>query len=180
MAIYEIERNKTRRERYKQKRDSALTFPISLCAINFMHDGNLGFLVRAAACFGAQCVHVIGALPTPNVLKAFSGSTNELIKIHQHNSPMGFLAFARKNNYKIISAELVESAKSINSYNFNFDRHMCLVVGNEHSGVPVEILKNSEKVYIPMPGPGFCLNTSQTANIILYEAVKQFENNSNN
>jgi len=26
-----------------------------------------------------------------------------------------------------------------------------------------------------MPGVGYCLNTSQAANILLYEAVKQFE-----
>ena len=49
------------------------------------------------------------------------------------------------------------------------------MVGNEQSGIPTEILKNSDKVYIPMPGVGFCLNTSQTANIMLYEAVRQYE-----
>jgi tRNA(Leu) C34 or U34 (ribose-2'-O)-methylase TrmL len=26
-----------------------------------------------------------------------------------------------------------------------------------------------------MPGAGFCLNTSQAANIVIYEAVKQME-----
>jgi tRNA(Leu) C34 or U34 (ribose-2'-O)-methylase TrmL len=50
------------------------------------------------------------------------------------------------------------------------------VVGNESTGVPIEILLNSEKIYIPMPGVGFCLNTSQAANIVLYEAVKQYKN----
>ena len=39
--------------------------------------------------------------------------------------------------------------------------------------IAIEILRNSDKVYIPMPGVGFCLNTSQTANIFLYEAAKQ-------
>ena len=53
---------------------------------------------------------------------------------------------------------------------------MCLVVGHEESGIPIEILRNSEVVNIPMPGVGYCLNTSQAANILLYEAVKQFDN----
>ena len=39
----------------------------------------------------------------------------------------------------------------------------------------INILANSEKIYIPMPGAGFCLNTSQTANIMMYEAVRQIE-----
>jgi len=32
-------------------------------------------------------------------------------------------------------------------------------------------------VYVEMPGVGYCLNTAQTANILLYEAVKQYEGN---
>ena len=79
----------------------------------------------------------------------------------------------------IISAELDNEAKNIHSYDFvdAIERygHICIVVGNETSGIPIEILNNSEKVYIPMPGIGFCLNTSQAANIIIYEAVKQLQ-----
>ena len=75
----------------------------------------------------------------------------------------------------MVSAEITENSKSIYSYSFNFASNICLVVGNEESGVPIEILKNSDTVYIPMPGIGFCLNTSQAANILLYEAVKQYQ-----
>ena len=59
-------------------------------------------------------------------------------------------------------------------YSFDFDDHICIVTGNETTGVPVEILNNSEKIYIPMDGVGFSLNTSQAANIAAYEAVKQY------
>ena len=48
-------------------------------------------------------------------------------------------------------------------------------MGNEEVGVPPEILQSADVVYIPMPGVGYCLNTAQTANIILYEAVRQYE-----
>ena len=83
--------------------------------------------------------------------------------------------YAKKNNIQLVSAEISKGAKCIHSYDFDFSRHLSLVVGQEECGVPVEILKNSEKVYIPMPGVGFCLNTSQTANIMLYEAIKQYD-----
>ena len=66
---------------------------------------------------------------------------------------------------KVISAELVEGARPLSSYTFDFSRPVCLVVGNEQVGVPTEILMQSEVLYIPMPGVGYCLNTAQAANI---------------
>jgi len=69
----------------------------------------------------------------------------------------------------------VQGARSLSDYTFNFDRDICLVVGNEEIGVPIEILSIAETVYIPMPGVGYCLNTAQTANILLYETVHRYE-----
>ena len=86
--------------------------------------------------------------------------------------------YTENQHIQIVAAELVEEARPLSSYNFNFDRHTCLVVGNEHSGIPSEIIKKAQVVYIEMPGSGFCLNTAQAANILLYEAVSQYEKKS--
>ena len=174
-----LNRKKSRRERYDEKKEHSTVFPISLCAINFMHDGNIGYLIRAAACFGAERIHVIGSMPEKNALNRSSGTLSDYVKVNKYNTPVDFLDYAREKNYKIVSAELVEDAEPIDTYDFDFNRHICLVVGNEQSGIPTEILKNSEKIYIPMPGVGYCLNTSQAANIMLYEAVKQYKNKTN-
>ena len=56
-------RKKTRRQRYKEKVKSAQFLPISIGCVNFMHDGNLAFLIRSAACFGIRDIHVIGSIP---------------------------------------------------------------------------------------------------------------------
>jgi tRNA G18 (ribose-2'-O)-methylase SpoU len=168
-------RNKTRRERYQDKEGEARTYPISLACINFQHDGNLGYLIRSAACFGAEHIHVIGSVPPRSVLNPLSGSLYDYVKIKQHNSPTAFLDYVKDNEVGLVSAEICEGAESIASFKFDFDSPLVLVVGNEELGIPVEILKNSKKIYIPMPGIGFCLNTSQAANILLYEAVKQYD-----
>ena len=76
---------------------------------------------------------------------------------------------------KLVSAEINDEAISIERYKFNFSRPVCIIVGHESTGIPIELVRNSDSVYIPMPGVGYCLNTSQTGNIMLYEAVKQFE-----
>ena len=168
-------REKTRRERYDLKKADVKSLPVSIACINFMHDGNLAYLIRAAACFGATDIHVIGAVQTRSELNSLSGSLYDYVKIIQHNTPNSFLVYSKSIGAKIISAELTDSSRPITSYDFDFSVHTIMVVGNEETGVPVEILSHSDNIYIPMPGVGYCLNTSQAANILLYEAVRQYE-----
>jgi len=136
----------------------------------------LGYLIRSAACFGAKFLHVIGTMPNRSSVNSLSGSLYDYVNIIQHDTPTAFLSYVRDKKIKLISAEICEGAIPIDTYKFNYNSDICLVVGNESTGVPIEILLNSEKIYIPMPGVGFCLNTSQAANIVLYEAVKQYKN----
>jgi len=167
-------REETRRRRYDSKIKTAKKYPISLCAINFRIDSNLGYLIRSIACFGAARLYVVGHLPDRSQLKAPSGSLVDYVEIIQFATPRDFVDYAKSKDIQIVSAELVEGARSVASYTFNFASDLCLVVGNEESGVPSEIISNSDVVYIEMPGVGYCLNTAQTANILLYEAVNQY------
>ena len=167
-------REETRRQRYDNKLKTAKKYPISLCAINFRVDDNLGYLIRSAACFGAERLYVVGYVPERSRIKAASGSLVDYVEIVSFATPQDFLAHAKSEGITIVAAELVEQARSLASYTFNFDSHLCLVVGNEESGVPTEIIQNSHVIYIDMPGIGYCLNTSQTANIVLYETTKQY------
>jgi len=167
-------REETRRQRYDKKLKTAKKYPISLCAINFRVDDNLGYLVRSAACFGAERLYVVGYLPERSCVKATSGSLIDYVEIVQFATPRDFVDHTKNQRIQIVSAELAEEARPLSSYDFNFDRHICLVVGNEEIGIPSEILQRSDIIYIEMPGVGHCLNTSQAANILLYEAVKQY------
>ncbi len=167
-------REETRRQRYDHKLEIAKKYPVSLCAINFRIDDNLGYLVRSAACFGAERLYVVGHVPERSRIKASSGSLVDYVEIVQFSTPSEFLTEMEIEGINVISAELVEEAKPLASYTFDFSRPVCLVVGNEQIGVPTEILARSEVIYIELAGVGYCLNTSQTANIMLYEAVKQF------
>ena len=118
---------------------------------------------------------MVGHVPERRHIKSSSGTLIDYVEIVQFSRPSEFLTHAQLEGIRIVSAELVEEARPLSTYNFNFSRPLCVVVGNEEVGVPTEILVNSDVVYIDMPGVGFCLNTSQAANIMLYEAVKQYE-----
>jgi tRNA G18 (ribose-2'-O)-methylase SpoU len=165
---------KTREQYALEKKENASTFPVVLAGINFQGEGNLGFLVRAAACFGADKVLIVGAIPPARKLRQYSAGLSKHIEIIQFSNPGQLLAYCRALDYQIVSLELTEEATSIYDYQYDFDRPTCIVAGHETIGVPNEILFNSDVVYIPMPGVGRCLNTSQAANVALYEYVKQY------
>ena len=168
-------RLKTRRERYDKKLSRAKKFPIELVTVNFHHDVNLAYLVRAAACFGIPVINVIGSIPPRRVINQLSGSTLDYVHIKKFSTPSEFMEYKRKNNINLVSVELQANAAPLQHYNFDFSSKVCIVAGHETTGIPSEILLNGDIVYIPMPGVGFCLNTSQAANIVLYEAVNQYQ-----
>ena len=174
-------RDQTRVQRYKNKQDTATFLPVSLVTVEFQQNCNLGLLIRSAVCFGVKDVHVIGYCPPYAELRACSGSTNHFVTITQHKTPSEFLSWRRKEdpNTDLISMELTNEAESL--VGFQPRKHSYIVVGNETSGVPVEILNQSDKVlYIPIPGIGFCLNTSFTSHIALYELSRNNEQIPNN
>lgn len=169
-----LHRKKTRKERYREKLKTAKFLPISIGCVNFMHDGNLAFLIRSAACFGVKDIHVIGSIPDRSDLKRLSGSTCDFINLIQHKSPREFIDWATESCTKIVAAELCEKSSKLRNYKFDYNQNLCIFTGHETSGVPGEIVHVSDCVEIDMPGPGFCLNTAQAANIVLYEASKQY------
>ncbi len=171
-------RDKTRRERYYEKLAISETFPISVATVNFKHEVNLAYTVRAAVCFGIEEVCVIGSHPRRKIINELSGSLFDYIKIKYFSSPNEFIRYSKEKDTKLISIELPSDtmdACSITDYNFEFSKPICLVIGNETTGVPSDILFNSDIVFIEMYGAGFCLNASQACNIALYETTKQFK-----
>jgi tRNA G18 (ribose-2'-O)-methylase SpoU len=161
-------------ERYQEKAKTARQLPISIASVNLKFDENAAFLARAAACFGAKEYHIIGALPDHKIMHAKSGSMEGLTKIVQHKDPHSLLDYARSKDIYLVSVELDGRSVSIHDVQLPSDREIMLIVGAEETGVPEELLFHSDLiVHIPMPGQGWCLNTSQSANIILYEMSKR-------
>lgn len=169
-----LTRRETRIERYKRKASESIKLPASLVTINFQCDGNLAFLIRSAVCYGISTVHVIGSIPARKDIYSMSGSTVDFVELKQYSRPSEFLRYVEQNDINLISAEIAENSKSLFDYKFDFSRSTAIVLGNETSGIPLEILMNSEIIHIPMMGAGFCLNTSQTGTAFMNEYARQF------
>lgn len=167
-------RKQTRADRYLSKVAGAKTIPVSVATVNFMCDGNLGFVIRAMACFGSKNLHVIGSVPSYHDLTSLSGGLNKFVDIHQYSHPSDLVRTVKQEAMSLVSVELDTRSLSINDAELPLN-HTMLVLGHETSGVPEEILHQSDMiVHIPMPGVGFCLNTSQAGNIVLYEMARRW------
>jgi tRNA G18 (ribose-2'-O)-methylase SpoU len=169
-----VVRQETRIERYLKKVNSSISVPASLVTINFQLDENLAFLIRTAACYGIRNVNVIGSIPSRKSLYNSSGSLVDFVELKQFSNPNDFLNHAKGEGWRLVSAELSDGAVSLFDYSFSFSDHTAIILGNETSGVPAEILLNSDKVFIPMWGLGFCLNTSQTGTAFVNEYCRQY------
>tara|TARA_Y100000034_G_scaffold136504_1_gene213418 strand:- start:1800 stop:2348 length:549 start_codon:yes stop_codon:yes gene_type:complete len=169
-------RIQSRRDRYDKKQATSIQLPVAVATISFDHDDNLAFLIRSAACFGIPDVFVIGKLPERSFLNSKSGSLYDYVNIKSFSNMLAFTEYARKNDYKIVAAEICYNAKNIYEYKFSFDQKTILLLGNETSGVPGDITLTNDTVYIPMPGPGYCLNVSQAGTVVMSEYYKQYRN----
>ena len=166
-------RQETRIERYLNKIQS-IQLPLSLVAVNFHLDENLAYVIRTAACYGVKNIYVIGSIPSRKILYNPSGSLVDFVEMKQFSSPSQFLSFARDGGMRLVSAELSDGSISLYDYKFSMGCETAIVLGNETSGVPGEILIHSDKVFIPMWGPGFCLNTSQAGTAFVNEYCRQY------
>jgi len=173
-------RDESRKDRYNRRLSTARKLPITVATVNFGCDENLGYIIRAAACFGCDEVHVIGKIPDRTFLKSASGSLVDYMDLVQHANPHELIEYSRAHGVKLVSAELCDKSISLDDYQFDFTQRVCIVLGNENWGVPEEIIHNSEVVMVPMHSVGACLNTAQTGNIILYEYNRQFSNHVRN
>lgn len=174
MSTSDFFREKTRVERIENKREEAVKLPVRIATVNLDYDENLALLIRAAACCGASEVLVIGSVPPRAYLKPKTGNLVDYIDIKNFPNPYEFLNYCRNNELRLISSEMYEGSTSLFDFSFDFGVESVIIIGNETTGVPVDVLMNSEIVHIPMPGIGFCLNASQAGTVILNEYVRQW------
>jgi len=169
-------RDNSRRERYDKKKKAAIELPAAIAAISFDFDDNIAFLLRSAACFGITDVFIIGKAPDRSFLNSKSGSLYDYVTINSFSNPAELISFAKENGYKVVAVELCDGSRNLHDYKFSFDKKTILFLGNETTGVPGDIVLRNDTVYIPMPGPGYCLNVSQAGTVVMNEYYKQYSN----
>lgn len=123
---------------------------------------NVGSVLRAVDCYGAQLVIVEG--------KRYQRARTDTTKAYKHVPLLhGELSKLIPFDCIPVAVDLVANAKSLHS--FSHPARAYYVFGPEDGTLGEDTLKwCAEKVYIPMRG---CSNLAATVNVVLYDRSKK-------
>ncbi len=142
---------------------------------------NLGSIIRSAVCAGFDAVIFPSRRNTginSAVEKSSAGAVN-LIDLIMVNSLPSAINKLKDKDFWIIATDI----KSVdNYYDIDYcDMNFAIVMGNEKSGVSSSVLNQADyRIKIPLIGNFDSLNVANSAGIIMYEAVKQILQKSEN
>ena len=127
---------------------------------------NAGAIIRSAYCVGVQGVILVSKHAAPLSGAAFKASAGlaEHISIFVAHSPSAAVTALKKAGYSIYLAAL--GGKSV--LETEFAQPLCLVIGNEATGVSKEISNAGVRVMLPQRNAEISYNASAAASILMF------------
>lgn len=148
---------------------------LTLILANIHDPHNVSAIYRSCDAFGISRVHLCytnTAFPTLG-LKT-SASARKWVETVRHRDSGDLVEQLRQQNHQILATSFSADAKPLRTWDFT--RPTAIIMGNEHSGVPEELLEAADgALHIPMHGMIQSLNVSVAAAVILAEACRQRE-----
>jgi RNA methyltransferase, TrmH family len=145
--------------------------PLIVIAAGLQDPGNLGTLIRSAEAFGATGLITLSGTVSPwnqKTLRASAGSIFRLPLVAGEHEVFAVLASHQISTLAAVATEGDPLSRH------DLTRPTALILGNEGSGIPPEILRlATARITIPTPGPVESLNAAIAGSILLYEASRQ-------
>ena len=135
--------------------------------------GNVGAILRTAACFGASCsiIEPCGFAFSDKALKRAGMDYADNVAIHRHVDWTAFDSARRAQGRRLV---LMTVTGAIPLTEAEFMPDDILLMGSEGAGVPPEVHAAADvRVFIPMVAGMRSLNISVSAGIALSEALRQ-------
>lgn len=150
-------------------------YPIYALCDNIRSIFNVGAIFRTSDGAFIEKLYLTGYTPYPprkEIEKVALGST-ESVPWEYHKDPVEVVKKLKSENVKIAVLEITDSKNLI--WNVaKADFPLCLILGNEISGVSKELIDLSDLSFeIPMLGMKQSLNVSVAYGIAVYEMVKK-------
>src|ERR1044072_7586748 len=133
---------------------------------------NVGGMFRVADACGASEMFVTGRTPVPPdpQISVTSLGHHRRISLHRFEKHEEAAICAKNNGYALVAVEIATGAA--NFMEFSWPSKVCLVLGNEASGIYGPVMKHCDAaVYIPMLGKGRSLNVHVAAAVVAFQAV---------
>lgn len=146
---------------------------------NVLDTYNIGSIFRLADALACRKLYLCGETATPpnHRIKKASINTTEWVEWEYAAS----VSDAIKNlKFKIKNLQVIaieQSKKSVPYDQFDYQLPICLIVGNETTGVSKEVLDICDGVVeLPMFGVNKSLNVMVSLGIVLYQVIEKMQN----
>ncbi|MHB8362466.1 MAG: TrmH family RNA methyltransferase [Patescibacteria group bacterium] len=149
---------------------------IYVLANNIRSAFNVGSIFRTSDAAGVSKIYLSGYSPTPSNLKLEKTALGSLdfVDWEYEKDVNIFIKKFQDEKIPIFSAE--QTKKSVLYDSITYPHKMCLVMGNEISGVENNILEVSEKIIeIPMYGKKNSLNVATAYGILIYHIMSHIQ-----
>jgi RNA methyltransferase, TrmH family len=151
---------------------SSRSVPLILIAASIQDPGNLGTLIRSAEAFGATGFLTLPGTVSPWNQKALRASAGSIFRLPLVAASEAEVFAALESRDIATLAAVATDGEPLTHHDLT--RRTALILGNEGSGIPSEILRRATaRVTIPTPGPVESLNAAIAGSILLYEASRQ-------
>jgi tRNA G18 (ribose-2'-O)-methylase SpoU len=148
--------------------------PVSLLLSNIRSLYNVGSLFRTADSALAEKLILCGYTPAPpreEIRKTALGAV-DTVPWEYFKSPVEAVREQKRLGKKVYALELTDKKRYYDSLSLD-DYPLCLVLGNELTGIEDETLNEcDDSIEIPMYGVKHSLNVGVAGGIALFEAVK--------
>lgn len=126
---------------------------------------NLGGIMRSIYCTGATGVIIPEKKSAPLSGATYKASAGlaEYVEIYKPATAYQAALELKKSGYHLYMAALGGK----NALGIDYKKPVCLVIGNESTGISSEVLKLGEKVTLPQKTPHISYNASVAAGILL-------------
>lgn len=151
---------------YRKKEFDPVKHPFLVMIDGIQDTRNLGAILRTAYCTGASGIVICkkkGAPINGSTIKASAGLAEHL-EIYEAPSAIAAVSELKKAGYTLYLTAL--GGKNIST--ISYTKPLCVVIGNEATGVSSEILNAGEKIMIPQRTPDISYNASVAAGIVLF------------
>ena len=147
----------------------------------WMHDirsmHNIGSVFRSADAFGIKELILSGYTPSPprpEISKTALGA-EKCVRWTYLSSILDVLEYLKAEKYTLIGLEQADSSILISDLKLNSDSRICLVSGNEITGIDDQILSHLDQIVeIPQYGKKHSLNVSVATGIALFSIHELF------
>ena len=143
--------------------------------VRSMH--NVGAAFRNADAFGISKLILSGFTPRPpraEISKTAIGA-EEFVEWESPDHISEFLQHLKNNGYILLGIEQTDHSTLLTEYNPPEDKKVCLIFGNEVTGLDKELLPLIDHfIEIPQYGNKHSLNVSVTVGVALYAFLQKY------